>query len=79
MIEIEFSSAIAIFIFLTVFIVFVIWLFTEKKKALGLLSPESRFLWQCNICTYVYIDSRHNAISQCPRCNSYNKKSSESA
>lgn len=77
MIKIEFSSAIAIFIFLTVFVTFIIWLVTEKRKALDLLSSESRFFWQCNICTYVYIDSRHTAISRCPRCNSYNKKSSE--
>ncbi|MFH1853976.1 MAG: hypothetical protein ABH815_01545 [Candidatus Omnitrophota bacterium] len=74
MIKVEFSFAIAVYMFLTVFLIFIIWLFTEKKKTLKLLSSENRFFWQCNICTYVYIDSRHNTISQCPRCGSYNEK-----
>ena len=74
MIKIEFSLAIALYLILTVCLIFVLWMCFEKKRILRLLPPENRFFWQCNICTYVYVDSQHSAISQCPRCGSYNKK-----
>lgn len=74
MIKIEFSTAVALYLFLTVFIVFVIWLFFENRKIAKPLYSDNRFFWQCNICTYVYVDTMHNTISQCPRCGSYNNK-----
>jgi len=79
MIKIEFSAAIALYILLTVFLVFAAWLFCERRKAFKLLSAENRFFWQCAICTYVYVDSRHNTISRCPRCGSYNEKEKNAA
>ncbi|NQT74906.1 MAG: hypothetical protein HQ566_00110 [Candidatus Omnitrophica bacterium] len=74
MIKIEFSLAIALFLILTVCLVLISWMFFDKKKQLGPFSSEKAFFWQCSICTYVYVDSKHNTISQCPRCGSYNKK-----
>jgi len=74
MIKIEFSLAIALYIALTVSLVLIFWLILERKKVKKFFSVEDRFFWQCNICTYVYVDSRHSVISQCPRCRSYNKK-----
>lgn len=74
MIKIEFSLAVALYLILTVCLILVTWMCFEKKKILRSLSAEEIFFWQCNICTYVYVDSRHNSISKCPRCGSYNKK-----
>ena len=73
MLKIEFSAAVALYLVLTTFLVLLILIF-ENKKEPRQFSSEKNFLWQCSICTYVYIDSRHANISQCPRCGSYNRK-----
>ncbi|MBU1006284.1 MAG: hypothetical protein KKH08_01660 [Candidatus Omnitrophica bacterium] len=74
MIEIEFSLAVTIYLIVSVFSVIGLWIASERKNVQGLFSLEDAFFWQCSICTYVYVDSRHNAISKCPRCESFNKK-----
>jgi len=79
MIKIEFSLAIAIYLIFTVCLILALWLLFERKKLKGIVSLEKGFFWQCNVCTYVYVDSTHNVISQCPRCDSFNKKSDESS
>jgi len=81
MIKIEFSLMVALYLILTMCIILILWMISEKRKILGLFSSDRSFFWQCNICTYVYVDSRHSMLSQCPRCGSYNKKeeSTESA
>lgn len=74
MVKVEFSLAVALYLLLTVCLVLLAWLIFEKKKVFKKFSSEKDFFWQCSICTYVYVDSRHTKISQCPRCGSYNKK-----
>ncbi|OIO34380.1 MAG: hypothetical protein AUJ70_01215 [Candidatus Omnitrophica bacterium CG1_02_40_15] len=73
MIKIEFSLAIALYLILTTCIILLILVFKNRKEPKQ-FSSEKNFLWQCSICTYAYIDSRHTNMSQCPRCGSYNKK-----
>jgi rubrerythrin len=74
MIKIEFSLAIAVYIILTAVVVLFLWLLFGKKKSSNMFFSENRFFWQCDICMYVYVDSRHNVISKCPKCGSLNKK-----
>ncbi|MDP8230900.1 MAG: hypothetical protein P9L93_07350 [Candidatus Gorgyraea atricola] len=74
MVRIEFSLAISLYLIITICVILAAWIICEKKKTLELFSSEKNFFWQCDICTYVYVDSRHAAISTCPRCGSYNKK-----
>ncbi|MCX5693199.1 MAG: hypothetical protein NTX47_05920 [Candidatus Omnitrophica bacterium] len=73
MIKIEFSLAVALYLILTTCLIFLILIFKNRKEPKQ-FSSEKNFLWQCSICTYVYVDSRHTNMSQCPRCGSYNKK-----
>jgi len=77
MIKIGFSLAVALYLILTVWLVLILWLVSEKRRVSETFPSEKNFFWQCNICTYVYLDSKHNTISQCPRCGSYNKKEEE--
>lgn len=76
MIKIEFSLAVALYLILTICVMLAA-LVLKNKNELKQFSSEKNFLWQCSICTYTYVDSRHNNISQCPRCGSYNKKEGE--
>lgn len=73
MIKIEFSLAITLYLILTVCVALLTLVFKDRRESKQ-FSSEKNFLWQCSICTYVYVDSKHNKISQCPRCGSYNKK-----
>jgi rRNA maturation endonuclease Nob1 len=72
-IKIEFSLAVALYLILTTCFVLMILIFKNRKDPKQ-FSSEKFFLLQCSICTYIYVDSRHANISQCPRCGSYNKK-----
>lgn len=74
MITLEFSVAAALYLSLATAIFFICWVFFERPARFGDSSAADRYIWQCAICTYCYIDSRHSAISVCPRCGSYNKK-----
>jgi rubrerythrin len=77
MIKVEFSLAIALYLIFAVCLILIFWLVFEKRGNIEASSLENIFFWQCAICTYVYVDSRHSTISQCPRCGSYNKKEKE--
>lgn len=74
MIHIEFSLAIALYLILTVCLILIFWMAFEKRRIFKPLISDKRFFWQCDICMYVYVDTKHNTLSQCPRCGSYNKK-----
>ena len=74
MIKIDFSVAIALYLFVLLGGVFCVWLVLKGREFLGdffALSP--RFIWCCSICTYTYFTTHRKDISVCPRCGSYNK------
>ncbi|MDD4953721.1 MAG: hypothetical protein PHG40_02305 [Candidatus Omnitrophica bacterium] len=72
-ISIDFSLAIALYIFIILIVILAAWLFYRKQKErhLGL---DPKYIWFCSICSYTYINTKEEKISTCPRCGSYNKK-----
>ncbi|MBL7130179.1 MAG: hypothetical protein ISS45_02035 [Candidatus Omnitrophica bacterium] len=74
MIKLEFEMAIFLYLLISVFGFLAVWLAFSKIK----VSPKSdtgfESIWQCSICTYIYVDSKHKKLSICPRCNSYNER-----
>ncbi len=74
MIKIELSLAVALYLIFSVIGIFILWFFLEKNKNFKRTNPEEKFVWQCSICTFFYVDSRNDEISVCPRCGSYNKR-----
>ncbi|MDD2688756.1 MAG: hypothetical protein PHT41_01190 [Candidatus Omnitrophica bacterium] len=73
MINVDFSLAIALYIFIFLNAVLIAWLFSKKQKDKD-LTLDPRFIWFCSICTYTYINTKEEVISICPRCGNYNKK-----
>ena len=73
MINLDFSLAISIYIFIFVDIALVFWLFDKQQKDKELFL-DHKFIWHCSVCTYTYINTKEEKISACPRCGSYNKK-----
>ena len=77
MIKIEISLAVSLYLIFSVIGLLIIWIFLDRKKGLRKINPEEKFVWQCPICTYFYIDSQNDNFSVCPRCGSYNTRKKE--
>lgn len=75
MIQLDFSIAVALYLILLFVLVFVSWLFGRRQKEKE-LSLDPKFIWFCSVCAYTFVNTREDTISVCPRCGSYNKKSS---
>lgn len=73
-IKIELCWAVSLYLIFSVIGILVIWFLLERKKTLRGIGPEEKFVWQCSICTYFYVDSQNDEFSICPRCGSYNTR-----
>ncbi|MBF0215645.1 MAG: hypothetical protein HQL30_01475 [Candidatus Omnitrophica bacterium] len=74
MIKLDLSTALFVYLFFTVIAVLLLWLVMDLGTKLKTYSSDEKFIWHCNICANTYIDSRHEAISKCPRCGSFIEK-----
>ncbi|MFH1665475.1 MAG: hypothetical protein ABIA77_04940 [Candidatus Omnitrophota bacterium] len=74
MIKLDISIALFIYLFFSAVAVLIIWSFFDLGIGLKTFSSDEKYIWHCSICTLTYIDSRHDDISRCPRCGSYNQK-----
>ena len=79
MIKIDISLAISLYLLFTVIIVLIAWSFYEYHWKIKKYSSDKRFIWQCSVCCYTYIDSTHDAYSVCPQCASYNERKADIA
>jgi len=74
MIELDITAAIALYIFLTVVGVLSLWLFLDREPKSKRYTSAKKSIWQCEICTFTYVDSQHEVISKCPHCGSFNER-----
>ncbi|PIU41315.1 MAG: hypothetical protein COS99_05995 [Candidatus Omnitrophica bacterium CG07_land_8_20_14_0_80_42_15] len=75
MIKLDILTAVSLYIFFSVIAILVIWVFFGPKQRKNIKDiSEKKHIWHCSICDHTYVDSRHEDISQCPRCNSYIEK-----
>ncbi len=73
MITVDFSGAVGLYLAVALSLFFCLWLLWRRQKD-KTYTLEKRFLWFCAVCTYTYISTSEEAISQCPRCGSYNRR-----
>lgn len=74
MIKLEFEIAIFLYLLITIFGILLIWLTGSKIKPPAKNTVDLESIWQCAICTYLYVDSKHPRFSTCPRCQSLNER-----
>ncbi|MGB2600227.1 MAG: hypothetical protein WBB86_05910 [Candidatus Omnitrophota bacterium] len=74
MIKVDLSTALFLYLFSTAVVVLILWSFFDFGTKLKTFSSEEKYIWHCSICVHTYIDSKHENISICPRCKSYNQK-----
>ena len=77
MFRLDVSTAVCLYILSSLAAVFLLWMLFEKKAILPKFVREEADVWECAICAHTYVDSTHQEISQCPQCQSYNKRSAE--
>ena len=73
MIEVPVSSAVLVFLLVTVAFVLIVWFLTERRRP-GEDDREkiSDHVLKCPICTNVYLETRPGGMSKCPECGSMN-------
>ena len=74
MISVEVGTLVLLYVLLPVGLFFALWVLFEEKDKFKSFGTSRELIWQCSICTYIYLNSRNDVISTCPRCGSYNKK-----
>lgn len=74
MIKLDISVALFLYLFFSAIFILILWSFVDFGTKLKTYSSDEKYIWHCSICSYNYIDSRHDDISTCPRCGSYNER-----
>ncbi|MCK4262143.1 hypothetical protein KAU86_01325 [bacterium] len=68
----DLSLALYLLLFLAFFLL--LWAQRERKKRYRSIHQEEGYLWQCSICTFIYLDPEEDKLSHCPRCHSFNRR-----
>jgi len=73
MIYLDFTIFVSLIIGVFIAVVLTVWYFERPQRGKKLFL-DPRYIWFCTVCTYTYINTKDEVISNCPRCGGYNKK-----
>jgi hypothetical protein len=79
MIQIQITTALALYGAVIGLLIVCIWLYTEFFVHRTTRTLEKQSLWQCVFCGYTYLDEGAQELSQCPRCASFNSATDKHA
>ncbi len=74
MIKLDLSTFVSIHILVTVVVVLILWVFFEIRMRMDKMHKDKKFIWRCNICANIYVDSISEELSKCPICGSLIKR-----
>lgn len=77
MINLDISVALSIYLLFSAVMLLLMWFFLDFGTGLKTFSSDEKYIWHCHICSFNYIDSRHDEFSVCPRCSSCNQRHNE--
>jgi len=77
MIKLDITTVIFFYILFSAIILLFIWAISGYRGIRSVSPKDIEYIWKCSVCLNTYIDSRHEDISECPLCGSYNKKPGE--
>lgn len=72
MIEIQLSTAVALYSLVLGLAGMGIWLYTELTVRRPQRHLGQQFLWKCTFCGCSYLDEHAEDLSKCPRCENLN-------
>ncbi|MDD3234303.1 MAG: hypothetical protein PHG46_03415 [Candidatus Omnitrophica bacterium] len=76
MLNVDFSWALCAVMLAVTAAVAAAFLSLREGRGKSGLSLDARHVWLCAICTHIYINTKDDKISLCPRCGSYNSRDS---
>jgi len=53
MIELDISTAVALYLLVTVVSLLLIWLFLDRETTTKQYASEKKSIWQCEVCTFI--------------------------
>lgn len=74
MIRLDVSNIIFYYILFSVIFILIIWIVRGYKGLKGFSTKDISYIWKCSVCSNTYVASKHEDMSVCPLCSSYNKK-----
>lgn len=75
MIKLDISVALFLYLFGTVILIFILWIWLEKKPKFSAFKKGQKIVWQCSVCSFMYnTDPEKRDFSRCPQCHSINKR-----
>ena len=77
MIKLDISMALFFYLLGTAVVLLILWAFFDFGTKLKSFASDEEYIWHCSICSHTYVDSRHDEVSKCPRCGSYNQRHRE--
>ncbi len=74
MITISLSQALLLYSAIVLIGAMVIWVYTQVTMQRAQRVLGRQYLWRCFYCAYSYLDEEAEAVSECPRCHSFNAR-----
>ena len=74
MIKVDLSTAIFLYLFFTAVFILMLWSFFDFGTKLKTFGSDEKYILHSTICAHTYIDSKHESVSRCPQCKSYNQR-----
>ena len=74
MIRLTVSGVVFLYTLFSVIIILVIWIVSGDALAKRVFRKDVDYIWKCSVCFNTYVDSKHDDISVCTLCGSYNKR-----
>jgi uncharacterized paraquat-inducible protein A len=73
MIELTFASAFMLYLCLTLFMLFGLWIYNHYCSRRKEILPCEQELTICEYCHFAYLEDSAKKLTQCPQCESYNQ------
>lgn len=77
MIRLTVSWLIFFYTLCSVIVILFVWIISNSREKKKVVLRDIDNIWKCSACSNDYVDSKHEDISVCPLCGSYNKKEEE--
>lgn len=74
MIKLDITGLMFLYTLFSVIIILIIWVIYGYMGLKRFSPKDVRYIWKCSVCSHIYVDSKHEDMSVCPLCGSYNKK-----
>ena len=76
MIRLDISSLIFFYTLFSAIVILVVWIIGSYGRRNKIFSRDVDYIWKCQVCANIYVDSTYEDLSKCPLCGSFNKRES---